>query len=420
MSVPAVQMESADDAIPIGEFQGAIQQALGMGELGATEAVNLVLTQAVYHGASDIHFEPWHAAISIRFRIDGILHEVGRIPAEFQSKVVSRIKVLADLVVYQRELPQDGRIDADQTGGGHAMRVSSFPTVSGEKIVVRVLSIIHELLDLDSLGFEPEMVDRLREILTRQQGTLLLTGPSSSGKTTTIYSLLRDIKRTSDRTSNIVTIEDPVEYNLRDIAQSQVNASTGFTFDSALRSILRQDPEVIMVGEIRDAETSKMAIQAGLTGHLVISTIHSGSAAGVFTRLIDMGIEPYLVSSSVCGVLAQRLVRINCPSCMETYTPDRRVLAKLGQADADGPFYHGKGCDHCQGIGYRGRAAIGELLVVGPTLSQMVLQRATTGALQASAVEDGMTVLSQGGWQMVCGGRTTPEELYRVAPPMAL
>ena len=420
MSVPAVQMESENAEIPISELQSAIQQALGMGELGATEAVNLVLTQAVYHGASDVHFEPWHAAISIRFRIDGILHEVGRIPAEFQSKVISRIKVLADMVVYQRELPQDGRIDANQTGGGHAMRVSSFPTVSGEKLVVRVLSIIHELLDLDSLGFDPELVDRLREILVRQQGTLLLTGPSSSGKTTTIYSLLRDIKRTSDRTSNIVTIEDPVEYYLRDIAQSQVNASTGFTFDSALRSILRQDPEVIMVGEIRDAETSKMAIQAGLTGHLVISTIHSGSAAGVFTRLIDMGIEPYLVSSSVSGVLSQRLVRINCPSCMEVYIPDRRVLAKLGQADAKGPFYHGKGCDHCQGIGYRGRAAIGELLIVGPTLSQMVLQCATTGALQASAVEDGMTQLSQSGWQMVCGGRTTPEELYRVAPPTSM
>jgi len=214
MSVPAVQMESENAEIPISELQSAIQQALGMGELGATEAVNLVLTQAVYHGASDVHFEPWHAAISIRFRIDGILHEVGRIPAEFQSKVISRIKVLADMVVYQRELPQDGRIDANQTGGGHAMRVSSFPTVSGEKLVVRVLSIIHELLDLDSLGFDPELVDRLREILVRQQGTLLLTGPSSSGKTTTIYSLLRDIKRTSDRTSNIVTIEDPVEYNL--------------------------------------------------------------------------------------------------------------------------------------------------------------------------------------------------------------
>jgi len=419
MSVPAVEMESAGAAIPIAELQGAIQDALSKGEWGATEAVNLLLSQAVFHGASDVHFEPWHAAISVRFRIDGILHEVGRIPAEFQTKVISRIKVLADMVVYQREVPQDGRIDSDQTGGGHAMRVSSFPTVSGEKLVVRVLGIIHELLDLDSLGFDPDTVEKLREILRRQQGTLLLTGPSSSGKTTTIYSLLRDIKRTSDRTSNIVTIEDPVEYNLRDIAQSQVNASTGFTFDTALRSILRQDPEVIMVGEIRDAETSKMAIQAGLTGHLVISTIHSGSAAGVFTRLIDMGIEPYLVSSSVCGVLSQRLVRINCPSCMETYEPDRRVLVKLGQPDADGPFYHGKGCDHCQGIGYRGRAAIGELLIVGSKLSQMVLQRATTGALQESAVEDGMSVLSQSGWQMVSGGRTTPEELYRAAPPMA-
>ncbi len=417
MSRPAVQMESTSAPIPIAELQGAIQQALSKGEFGATEVVNVLLTQAVFHGASDVHFEPWHAAISVRFRIDGILHEVGRIPAEFQSKVISRIKVLADMVVYQREVPQDGRIDSDQTGGGHAMRVSSFPTVSGEKLVVRVLGIIHELLDLDTLGFEPAIVDRLREILGRQQGTLLLTGPSSSGKTTTIYSLLRDIKRTSDRTSNIVTIEDPVEYNLRDIAQSQVSTSSGFSFDSALRSILRQDPEVIMVGEIRDAETSKMAIQAGLTGHLVISTIHSGSAAGVFTRLIDMGIEPYLVSSSISGVLSQRLLRINCPSCMETYEPDRRVLVKLGHADAEGPFYHGKGCDHCQGIGYRGRAAIGELLIVGPKLSQMVLQRATTGALQASAVEDGMSVLSESGWQMVSGGRTTPEELYRVAPP---
>jgi type II secretory ATPase GspE/PulE/Tfp pilus assembly ATPase PilB-like protein len=420
MSVPALQRDAANGAIAISELQGAIQEALGKGELGATEAVNVVLTQAVFHGASDVHFEPWHAAISIRFRIDGILHEVGRIPAEFQAKVISRIKVLADMVVYQREVPQDGRIDSEQTGGGHAMRVSSFPTVTGEKIVVRVLGIIHELLDLDSLGFTPAIVDKLREILSRQQGTLLLTGPSSSGKTTTIYALLRDLKRSSDRTTNIVTIEDPVEYNLKDIAQSQVSAGTGFTFDMALRSILRQDPEVIMVGEIRDAETSKMAIQAGLTGHLVISTIHSGSAAGVFTRLIDMGIEPYLVASSLSGVLAQRLVRINCPSCLEQYDPDRRALAKLGQADAAGPFYRGKGCDVCQGIGYRGRAAIGELLIVGPQLSELVLQRATTGALQAAAVNEGMTVLSQSGWQMVTSGQTTPEELHRVAPTTAL
>jgi len=420
MSVPAVEMPSSDGPVAISELQAVIQHALGKGEKGATEAVNAILTQAVYHGASDVHFEPWHAAISVRFRIDGILHEVGRIPAEFQAKVISRIKVMADMVVYQREVPQDGRIDADMTGGGHAMRVSSFPTVSGEKIVVRVLGIIHELLDLDSLGFEAETVEKLREILTRQQGTLLLTGPSSSGKTTTIYALLRDIKRTSDRTSNIVTIEDPVEYNLRDIAQSQVSASTGFTFDSALRSILRQDPEVIMVGEIRDAETSKMAIQAGLTGHLVISTIHSGSAAGVFTRLIDMGIEPYLISSSLCGVLAQRLVRINCPSCLEIYQPDRRVLAKIGRMEEHGPFYRGKGCDHCQGIGYRGRAAIGELLIVGPRTSELVLQRATTGALHATAVDEGMTALSQAGWQMVTAGRTTPEELHRVAPMTAL
>ncbi len=390
---------------------------LGAGDSGVADAVDTAIRCAIEHRASDLHFEPWDECVSLRYRIDGMLHEVARLPVEYRDRITARIKILAKMIVYKKDMPQDGRIDADDTRAGHAMRVSTFPTVYGEKTVVRILRSDHNLFALDSLGFRREIVAGLRELISRPQGTVLLTGPSSSGKTTTIYALLRELASSRDPAPHIVTIEDPVEYRLGHIAQTQVNPHCGFTFDAALRSILRQDPEVIMVGEIRDAETARTAIQAGLTGHLVISTIHSGTAAGVFTRLLDMGIEPFLVASSVAGVLAQRLVRVNCRQCTAEYGPDATLLDRFGVTVDETRLVRGAGCDRCQGIGYRGRTAIGELLLVNEDISERVLARPRTRVLHDAAVRAGMVTLRDDGLDRVTRGLTTLDELRRVLPP---
>jgi type II secretory ATPase GspE/PulE/Tfp pilus assembly ATPase PilB-like protein len=283
-------------AVPLAKLQERLLDALDQpNDSGIANAVDAIISQGAYHGASDLHLEPWAEVLSIRYRLDGILQQVAVIPRTHLPKILARIKVLADLVVYRKDVPQDGRIDAEKTSCGRPMRVSSVPTVKGEKIVIRLLGDRHELYSLDSLGFQTNVVDAMRALIIRAQGMLLLTGPSSSGKTTTIYALISEMMKLQKNTINIVTIEDPVEYTLDKISQIQVNPHVDFTFANALRSILRQDPEVIMVGEIRDIETAQIATQAGLTGHFVISTIHSGTATGVFTRLLDMGIEPFLV-----------------------------------------------------------------------------------------------------------------------------
>jgi type II secretory ATPase GspE/PulE/Tfp pilus assembly ATPase PilB-like protein len=388
-------------------------------ERGSADAVNILISQGAYHGASDIHLEPWRDHMALRFRLDGILQDVALIPREYQQKIVARIKVLADLVVYRKDVPQDGRIDAVKTSCGRAMRVSTIPTIKGENTVIRLLGHAQELYALDTLGFQPEVTSRLRDIATRAQGTLLLTGPSSSGKTTTIYALLREMLQRQRHARNIVTIEDPVEYNLDKVAQIQVNPHVDFTFTTALRNILRQDPEVIMVGEIRDQETAKIAIQAGLTGHFVISTIHSGNAAGVFTRLLDMGIEPFLVASSVNGVLAQRLVRLNCPKCAKPYKADPLLVEHFG-VSKKAKLVQGAGCEECKGIGFRSRAAIGELLAVTQPLAEMVLERPTTARLHDLAVSEGMETLADDGVKKALKGITTLEELMRVLPSFAL
>lgn len=296
------------------------------------------------------------------------------------------------------------------------MRVSTVPTVKGEKTVIRLLGDKAQLFSLDALGFQPEAITDLRESISRSQGTLLLTGPSSSGKTTTIYSLLQEMLQTDEDTKNIVTIEDPVEYTLDRLSQIQVNPHNEFDFTAALRAVLRQDPEVIMVGEIRDAETAAIAIQSGLTGHFVISTIHSGTAAGVFTRLLDMGIEPFLIASSVTAVLAQRLVRLNCPKCLTEYQPDPVVLTHFGLSKGKKKFYRGAGCESCQGIGHRGRASVGESLLVSQELSEFVLQRPTTTQLHEMATGMGMKTLWDDGIEKARKRITTLEELRRVLP----
>jgi type IV pilus assembly protein PilB len=388
----------------------------GSEESGVADAVDLALSQGAYHGASDLHLEPWADALSLRYRLDGILQQVAAIPKEYQPKIIARIKVLSELVVYRKDVPQDGRIDRDKTTCARAMRVSTVPTIRGEKTVIRLLGETADLYHVDTLGFQQHVLDKLREIIIRTQGTLILTGPSSSGKTTTIYSLLQELMVLQKNTTNIVTIEDPVEYNMEHIAQIQTNPHVEFTFASALRAILRQDPEIIMVGEIRDSETARMAIQSGLTGHFVISTVHSGTACGVFTRLLDMGIEPFLVASSLSGVLAQRLIRLNCSKCAEQYAPDPILLKHFGLTKSDGPFYKGKGCEDCKGIGYRGRASVGELLQVDQFIAERVLDRPTTAQLHAIAVEQGMETLESDALQKAQKGITSIEELFRILP----
>ncbi len=403
--------------IPLQNIATRINDLLQSGdETGVADAVDTALSQGAYHGASDIHFEPWTDSLSLRYRLDGILQQVAIIPKDFQPKMIARIKVLSELVVYRKDLPQDGRIDREKTSCGRPMRVSTVPTIRGEKTVIRLLGESHDVYKIEALGFQPYVVDSLREIIMRTQGTLVLTGPSSSGKTTTIYALLQEMMFLQQNTTNIVTIEDPVEYSIERVAQMQVNPHVEFTFASALRSILRQDPEVIMVGEIRDPETARMAIQAGLTGHFVISTVHSGTACGVFTRLVDMGIEPFLVASSVTGVLAQRLIRLNCAHCTDIYSPDRLLLKHFKLGANDGPFYKGKGCEACQGIGYRGRASVGELLQVSQVIAERVLERPTTAQLHRLAVEKKMETLQEDALKKARKGITTIEEMFRVLP----
>ncbi len=385
------------------------------GESGAIDAVNTALACAVHHRATDVHVEPWHDCLALRFRIDGLLHDVAQIPKPHQPKVIARIKILAKIVVYQREMPQDGRIEPDATPCGKAMRVSTFPTVNGEKTVVRVMNPEPELLALDALGFQSAVAEALREFCQRPQGTLLLTGPSSSGKTTTIYALLEELMKSRESTPHIVTVEDPVEYRLKRIAQTEVKPHAGFTFEAALRALLRQDPEVIMVGEIRDVETARTAIQAGLTGHLVISTIHSGTAAGVFTRLLDMGVEPFLIASSVTGVLAQRLVRVVCPSCAAPYEPGTELRSRFG-LETGVRLVRGAGCEACQGIGYVGRSGLSELLAVDDSIAERVLKRPRTAELHEAAVSGGMATLTDDGVARAKEGGTTLEELKRVLP----
>jgi type II secretory ATPase GspE/PulE/Tfp pilus assembly ATPase PilB-like protein len=376
-----------------------------------------MISQAVHHGASDFHLEPWRDCVMVRYRLDGTLHEIALLSKRHQERLVARIKVLSNMVTYQKELPQDGRVEAHKDRLGRSFRASTFPTIYGEKAVIRILDHKQDLMQTASLGFREEVVEGLDEIVSRPQGALLLTGPSSSGKSTTIYALLRELMRTHQDSRHIVTIEDPVEYQLGRIGQTQINPQMGFTFDVALRSMLRQDPDVIMVGEIRDSETANMAIQAGLTGHFLISTIHSGTAAGVFARLLDMGIEPFLAASAVTGVLAQRLVRKICEYCLEEHNPEPQLIELYEIPSHGSRFYRGEGCSECRRLGYQGRQAIGELLRVNEEIGNLVLSRAQTRTIQEAATRNGMMTLIEDGVDKVLDGITTLEELNLVVPP---
>ena len=377
--------------------------------------VKYLLFDAIKAGASDIHIEPWESTVVVRIRLNGVLTELVHLPLELMEKISGRFEVLANLVTYQTSLPQEGHVPADPELGGVEQRISTFPTTRGEKIVVRIFDPSNRSFDLASLGFDDDILQEFIKLITKPSGLILLTGPTSSGKTTTIYSALHALVRRHGPAISIATVEDPVEFNVPTIAQAQVNLAQEFTYVKALRSLMRQDPQVIMVGEIRDAETANIAVQAGLTGHLVISTIHSGSTAGVFARLINMEIEPFLLSSSITGVLGLRLIRKNCVFCSQRYEPEPGLMRLVPLEDRKtATFHRGAGCDQCLDTGFTGRTAVAELLTVDQVFRDAVLQKLPTKALQEVAVTQGMQTMWQRGLRRVCRGQTTLEEILRV------
>ena len=373
--------------------------------------VNLLIASAVRDKASDIHIEPEEDAVRVRLRIDGILHYMTSLPKHLQSAVVSRIKILSELDIADSRTPKDGRFRFAVEGKEVDLRVSTFPTIYGENVVLRILDKSGGLMKLSELGFAEEMRQTYERLITKPYGLLLVTGPTGSGKTTTLYATLNAIN-TPDK--HIVTIEDPVEYRLPLICQAQVNPKAGVTFASGLRSLLRQDPDIMMVGEIRDVETAQTAIHAALTGHLVLSTLHTNDAVGAITRLIDMGIEPFLITSSLAGVLAQRLVRTICERCKEPYQPGEKVARLLGLEGKDPTFFRGRGCSFCKETGYRGRIGIFELLVMNEAIRELVLAKASAGELKRMAVRfGGMRDLKEDGLSKALKGLTSLEEVLR-------
>jgi general secretion pathway protein E len=377
--------------------------------------VNSLLFQAAKDRASDIHIEPFERDLAVRFRIDGILYDILSPPKRFQPVIISRVKIMAGLNIAEKRLPQDGRIRIRLAGKDIDIRVSIVPTAFGERVVMRLLDKATTVLQLEELGLAGMKLDLVHKLIKQSHGILLVTGPTGSGKTTTLYAALSKIN-TNDK--NIITIEDPVEYQLHGIGQIQVNPKIELTFASGLRSILRQDPDVIMVGEIRDLETAEIAIQAALTGHLVFSTLHTNDSFGAMTRLLDMGIEPFLVSSSVMAVMAQRLVRRVCSSCREPYQPTREEMEELGIAPqrlmGKTIYKLGQGCVQCKRTGYRGRTGIHELLVVDDEVRTLVMKSADAATIRRAATARGMNTLREDGADKVVEGMTTIEEILRV------
>ncbi|OPZ30116.1 MAG: Type II secretion system protein E [Lentisphaerae bacterium ADurb.BinA184] len=375
--------------------------------------VEVVLYTAIKDQASDIHFEPFATEFKIRYRIDGALYEMAPPPKHLALPVISRIKVLSNLNIAERRRPQDGRIELRIAGKPIDLRVSTLPTQYGESVVLRILDRSVVDLDLERLGMESDVLAVVRTLLGQPNGILIVTGPTGSGKTTTLYSGLKEINKVQDK---LLTAEDPVEYDLEGIMQLAVKENVGMTFARALRAFLRQDPDRIMVGEIRDLETAAMAIQASLTGHLVLSTLHTNDAAGGITRLIDMGVEPFLISSTLIGVLAQRLIRRICAGCKTAYEPTDKdlELLRLSREDCKGrSFSYGKGCPACNNTGYKGRVGLFELLRISPAIQEMINKRLPTGQIRAKAIEEGTMLLRQAGIRKIMDGLTTIEEVVQ-------
>ncbi len=399
LSLIATEFESPTDMLELTE------------EAPIIRLLNALLMEAAKEKASDIHIEPYEKSVDVRFRVDGILSKVLSPPKIIHDALISRIKIVAGLDIAEKRLPQDGRIQLLVGGKNIDIRVSIIPTALGERAVLRLLDRQSGMLGLEKLGLADSLLDSLKTALARQNGIILVTGPTGSGKTTTLYaSLLR--LNTEDR--NIITVEDPVEYQLSGIGQMQVNPKIGLTFAAGLRSILRQDPDIMMVGEVRDLETAEIAVHASLTGHLVLSTLHTNDAPGAATRLIDMGIEPFLVASSLVCVLAQRLVRVICPLCRESYTPSSEELSYLGIDPPPSELYRGKGCTKCLGKGYSGRTGIYELLEITPDIRTMIAERKDAQAIRTTALSSGFRPLQKNAADKIIRGITTVEEVVRV------
>jgi general secretion pathway protein E len=380
------------------------------------QLVNLILSQAVQDRASDIHIEPFERSLKVRYRIDGVLHEVLSPHKRLQAAVTSRLKIMADLNIAEKRLPQDGRIAIRVRNKDVDIRVSVLPTAFGERIVLRLLDKSDSLISLDDIGFTSAVSSLYARLIRRSHGIILVTGPTGSGKTTTLYATLQ---RINSPEVNIITVEDPIEYQLDGIGQIQVNARIDLTFANGLRSILRQDPDIIMVGEIRDRETAEIAIQSSLTGHLVFSTLHTNDSASAVTRLLDMGVEPFLISSSVLAMMAQRLVRVLCQHCKEPDEVNLEALKEIGINQElleahGGQIYRGRGCEACRSTGYRGRMGIYELLPIDDPIRTLIMQQANAQKIKAAAMERSLKTLLQDGALKVMQGLTTVDELLRV------
>lgn len=398
-----------EDSLDVADLQKMAKEEL------VIQMVNLIINQAIQDRASDIHIEPFEKETRVRYRIDGVLHEVNAPPKRFHAAVVSRIKILADLNIAERRLPQDGRMRIRSAGRQIDLRVATVPTLYGEGVVMRILDKQTAMLGLTELGMSRDVFTKYRRLIQEPHGIILVTGPTGSGKTTTLYASLNEIYSVEKK---IITVEDPVEYQLHGVNQIQVHPQIGLTFASGLRSIVRQDPDIIMVGEIRDHETVEIAIHAALTGHLVFSTLHTNDAAGAVSRLLDMGAEPYLVASSLIGVVAQRLVRINCPRCRQPYDEKPEALREIGidpETVRRTPLMRGAGCAECRGVGFKGRGGIYEFLQIDENIRRMVVDRVPASHIKQYAQKhQGMVTMLQDGRDKVLQGETTIQEVLRV------
>ena len=400
-----------ESAVDVDESEDALAEAANNAPI--VRFVEVILYQAIKDQASDIHFEPFADEFKIRYRIDGALYEMTPPPKHLAIPVISRIKVLSNLNIAERRKPQDGRIELRIKGKPIDLRVSTLPTQYGESVVLRVLDRSVVALDLEKMGMDTDVLEAVKHLIHQPNGIFIVTGPTGSGKTTTLYSGLKDINTIGEK---LLTAEDPVEYDLEGIMQVPVRESVGMTFASALRSFLRQDPDRIMVGEIRDFETAAMAVQASLTGHLVLSTLHTNDSAGAVTRLIDMGVEPFLISSTLIGILAQRLIRRICTSCKTSYEPTDRDLERINMSREElggRKFYFGKGCPNCNNAGYKGRVGIFELLRISSEIQEMINARLPTSSIRNKAIEEGMQLLRSAGVRKILDGITTVEEVIQ-------
>jgi type IV pilus assembly protein PilB len=403
-----VSTESTADEISIDQLREMSSDA------PIVRFANLIIEQGLQNKASDIHVEPGKTAVRVRYRVDGILHDGLLIPKQYQASLISRLKIMANMDISQKRIPQDGRVSTRYDGKEYDFRVSTLPGVFGEKVVLRILDKSALNLGLNRLGMLPATLEKFENLISRTYGIILVTGPTGSGKSTTLYSVLNKLN-TEER--NIITLEDPVEYNIPGITQVNVNVQAGLTFAAGLRAILRQDPDIVMVGEIRDAETATIACEAALTGHLVLSTLHTNDAPSAATRLIDLGVEPFLISSAVIGVLAQRLVRLICPRCKEEYQPPASALSRLGfdvSNNEQVKFYRGAGCYHCSRKGYRGRIGVYELMLINDEIRELILRKSSSMDIKEAAVRSGMITLKDDVLEKILLGLTTLEEALRV------